>query len=169
MTSSTLISLTLLAGLWPFHAPQVRTQAYTLPTWSYVQSRDRFTGQLACRVYEGPRGRPPVSYEGSAVTFRFLARMNTLRADYRLDGGQVRPWRDDLPALAEVGFTPDQGGLDNPTGGFVTLPARELAGVHTVTIRPTPRSRPIIFSIDGLPDAVEAARARGCSLAAIGG
>ncbi len=169
MSLSTLATFSLISGLWPFHAPQVRTHAYTLPTWSYSQSRDRFTARLACRVYEGPRGRPPVSYEGRAVTFRFLARMNTLGADYRLDSGPVRAWRDDLPALEEVGLTPDQGGLANPTGGLVTLPAHELIGVHTVTIRPTPRSQPQVFSIDGLPDAVDAARARGCNLDAIGG
>lgn len=169
MSTFAIAAVGLLASLWPFHGSQVSTKAYTLPTWSFSQSRDRFTQHLTCQVYTGPRGRPLVSYGRQAVTFRFPATVNTLQADYRLDSGPTRSWRDELPTLAETGFTPDRGGLDNPTGGLITLPARELSGVHLVTIRATPGSRPRAFSIDGLDDAIAAARAQGCGADAFSG
>jgi hypothetical protein len=152
----------LVAVLWPFPPAQVRTSHYVLPTWGFSQSRDRFTGETRCRLYQGAASSAKVTYADHALTFHFARRINTLDADFRIDGGPVHRWQDEFPALVRVGAPLQNTSMTNPTGGLVTLPVDELKGAHTVAIRSTPKSRPELFTIDGFADAISAAEARGC-------
>ena len=80
-----------------------------------------------------------------------------------MDGGEARAWTLVYPALVEQGATLPGASLENPTGGLVILPVSAMAGGHTIVIRPTPRSQPRAFWIDGLTDIVANARQQGCA------
>ncbi len=155
-------ALSFLPAIWPLHPPQSVTHDYALPVWRITQTRDKFAGQIRCKVYQGEHAHPAVSYADRGLVFHFSRRLNTLEAVYRLDGGAPHRWRDLYPKIIEAGASLDGGSLANPTGGLVIMPLSELAMVHTITIRPTPTATPRTFTIDGYADAIEAARARGC-------
>ena len=155
-------TLSLLTGLWPLHQPQTKTSSYATPAWHVSVEKDRFTGLSACKLYQGLWARRTVSYAHDAVVFHFSHKLNTTQAWYRLDGGPTKPWADVYPRLVQAGVVLDGQSLDNPTGGLVMLPAAELAGVHTVTIRVNQRSNPRTFEVDGFSDALASAQARGC-------
>jgi hypothetical protein len=163
MTDTFIAAFGVLASLWPFHPAQVSTHTYALPTWEFSQSKDRFTGRTQCDLFQGNRLSPSVSYANQSLTFAFPRKLNTLQADYRVDGGPVRRWQDAFPKLVQVGANLQNGSMTNPTGGLVSLPAADLLNAHTVTIRPTPHSQPKLFTIDGFPNALSAAEARGCA------
>ncbi|MGI9169578.1 MAG: hypothetical protein ACR2FH_05280 [Caulobacteraceae bacterium] len=152
-----------LAGLlaWPFHPTQQATHTYSQPTWLFSIRRDRFTGAVECRVFQGHK-RPSVAFARRSLAFRFPSRLNTLRASYRVDGAPAVAWTTVYPTLVAAGANLPGASLDNPTSGLVILPLSALAGGHMVTIRPTPRSSPRAFYIDGLAEALAAAEVRGC-------
>lgn len=152
-----------LSALWPFHPPQQVTSTYRQPTWYFSVRRDRFTGRLECRLYQGDRKRPTVAYARASLSFRFNPRLSTLRADYRVDNGPVAAWSTLYPTLIDTGVTLPGGSLANPTAGQVILPMSVLAGAHAVTIRAAPKTRPKVFYIDGLADVLATARTRGCA------
>jgi hypothetical protein len=163
MNSLIVSGLGALSLLWPFgHAPQTTTKEFSLPVWRIATYKDRFTSQVRCRVYQGPLRRPLISYSSKAVAFHFKAPMNTTEAYFRLDSGPVKAWRTEYPKLVKLGVQLEGDSLENPTGGLVILPIEDLANIHTVTIRPTPKSTPRTFGIDGLTDAVANAVAHGC-------
>lgn len=157
-----LVALGILAGIWPFAPKQTTHRAYVLPTWRFTTVKDKFTGQIHCRVYQGPKSRPAVSYASRTVAFHFARKLDVSHAWYKLDGGAAKPWSADYPALTALNVSLDGDSLENPTGGLVLIPADEVRGVHTVTIRPTDKSRPVDFGLDGLQDAIANARSQGC-------
>lgn len=114
-------------------------------------------------MFQGGRKHPLVAYARQSLAFRFPALVDTLKADWRADAGPVRSWTEVYPTLVSLGANLPGGGMDNPTGGLVILPVSALAGAHAVTIRPTPKSRPRAFYIDGLADALANAKLRGCA------
>lgn len=160
-----LTIIMLLGGSWPFgHAGQTETSRYLIPAWHVDATRDRFTGKMICRVYQGQRAHPDVAYERDTLAFRFGRRLNTLQADFRVDGGPARPWTATYPTLIGSGATLAGSSMTNPTGGLVILPTALLANAITVTIRPFPGKRPQTFAIGGLGDALASARRLGCDL-----
>lgn len=151
------------SSLWPFsHHTQASTSSYRIPAWDIHVVRDRFTGESRCALTQGARGRPELSYSHGAVAFQFAHRLSTTKASFKIDDGPVRSWSSIYPELVETGATLEGRSLDNPTGGKVLLPLMQLIGAHTVTIRPTLRARPRLFSVDGLSGALATAKNLGC-------
>lgn len=163
MLPISLLGPILALNLWPWHAAQTVTHTYAEPSWKMAITRDRFTGEVRCRVYQGPARRPWVVYARQSLAFRFVPRLSTLQAAYRVDGGTARPWTGVYPTLVQQGAGPSGASLENPTGGLVILPLSAFAGGHTVVIRPTPRARPRAFLVDGLTDVLANARQQGCA------
>lgn len=161
--STLLIAASVVSFFWPFGPqPQTKASAYRLPVWNIATYKDRFTGDTRCRVYQGKLNHPDVTYATKAVAFHFPVRMNTTEADVRLDNGPVKAWRLAYPKLVKLGVQLEGDSLVNPTGGLVILPLEDLEGVHAVTVRPTPKSTPKTFGVDGLRDAVANAVSQGC-------
>ena len=148
---------------WPFHRErQTVTREYLTPAWHVDVTRDRFTGQLRCRLYQGRHKLPMVIYYRSSLAFQFAPRLNTTSASFRVDNGAVRPWSAVYPQLVGVGAPLSGRSMDNPTQGRVLIPLTVLSGGHVVTVRPTPNRRPQLFGIDGFGDAMGSARGQGC-------
>lgn len=158
-----ILAAMLASGLWPFgHHGQTETNGYLIPAWHIDTTRDRFTGRAECRVYQGSRTRPSVSYARKTLAFAFPRSRNTLMADFQVDRGPVRPWTSVTPSLTAAGATMANTSMTNPTQGYVILPVALLANATTVTIRSRPKDRPRTFSIGGLGDAIASARRLGC-------
>ena len=156
-------SLSALSLFWPLgHSPQTTAKAFSLPVWRIATVKDRFTGDVRCRVYQGPLKHPTVSYASKAVAFHFKVSMNTTDSYFRLDSGPVKAWRVEYPKLVKLGVQLEGDSLENPTGGLVILPVEDLVSVHSVTIRPDPKSTPRTFGVDGLSDAIANAVSHGC-------
>ena len=94
--------------------------------------------------------------------FRFARKLNTTRAAFQVDSGEVRAWTAVYPELIGTGARVSGRTMDNPTDGLVMLPVSVLAQAQTVTIRPTPQRRPQRFAIGGFSDALKAGVAQGC-------
>ena len=160
-----LSALGLLSALWPFHQErQTVTERYLIPAWHVDATRDRFTGEMRCRVYQGKRKKPDVAYAQGVLTFRFARKLDTTRASFRVDNGAVQPWSAVYPQIVETGARVRGKSLDNPTEGQVLLPAVTLSGAHVVTIRPTPDRKPRLFSVNGFTDALSSGQAQGCDV-----
>lgn len=155
--------LAMAIRLWPFGGhPQTDTSRYVIPAWHVDATRDRFTQKMVCRVYQGRRRDPDVTYQRETLAFQFGRGRNTTNADFKVDGAASRPWTAVYPALVANGATLPGRSLTNPTDGMVILPAALLDNASTVTIRPTQTSKPKIFSVSGFSDAVRSAQRLGC-------
>lgn len=153
----------LLSAVWPFHHEhQTVTERYVIPAWHVDATRDKFTGEMRCRLYQGKRKKPTVAYAQGVLTFRFARKLDTTKASFRIDSGEVQPWTSVYPQIVETGARVRGKSMDNPTEGRVMLPASILAGAHVVTIRPTPTRRPQRFSVGGFADALSSGEAQGC-------
>jgi hypothetical protein len=126
--------------------------------WTYQVGVDRFTGLKSCRL-----SARHVSYAHQALTFQFASKIDTSESLYRLDGGPAQSWRVNAMTLASAGVALHDDSLVNPSQGLVRIPAHELANTGAVTIRATPRSRPVKFHIEGFAAALAAAEAAGCA------
>ena len=163
MHSLIISSLGALSLIWPFgQSTQTKAKEVRLPVWRIATYKDRFTGDVRCRVYQGPLKHPSVTYSSKAVAFHFKVSMNTTDAYFRLDAGPVHAWRVVYPKLVKLGIQLEGESLENPTGGLVIVPFEDLVNVHNVTIRPNPKSAPRTFGVDGLADAVSNAVSKGC-------
>ena len=158
-----LTIIIMLGSVWPFgHRAQTETSRYLIPAWHVDATRDRFTNKMVCRVYQGQRLHPDVTYERETLAFRFSRHLSTLQAEFRVDGGPAQPWTATYPTLIGSGATLTGNSMTNPTDGLVVLPAALLANATTVTIRPTPSKRPRTFGVGGFGDALASARRLGC-------
>ena len=157
------LATSLLAHLrHPFGEPQQIIRTYGTGGWLLQVQRDRFSGQVRCRLTGWRLPQPRMTFASGVVWFRFAPRTDTLDAWYRIDGAPARRWQDLYPELSQAGVELEGPSLDHPTGGVVALPLRLVVGARQVTIRPTPRSQPRTFTMGGLQEAVDAARAQGC-------
>lgn len=158
-----LAAASLLSGLWPFHHErQTVTERYVIPEWHVEATRDKFTHAMQCRVYQGTRKKPSISYYHDTLVFRFARKLNTTQAAFQVDSGEVRPWTAVYPDIIDTGARVAGRSMDNPTDGLVMLPVSALQQAQTVTIRPTPKRRPKRFAIGGFADALRAGVAQGC-------
>jgi len=150
-------------SLWPFGSSQTSTDNYRVPAWNIRVVSDKFTGAKKCLVFQGKRHKPLVSYDHGAVAFQFARKLNTTKAAFQIDGGPVRAWDDVYPALVQTGAQLEGRSLANPTGGKVIIPLSALKAAHVVVIRPTPKSRPQSFAIQGMGDMIASAQGLGCN------
>ena len=151
-----------MALAWPFvpHRPNITTEATSLGDWRLDIARDRFSGEIACRL----RARDHKAFfRAGAVGFRFRSAWNVDQAVYRLDGGAPRAFRDDLPSLIARGVPLDRGGMDNASRGIVWVPFENLASANAIAIEPRSDRRAVTFHFRGLVALHEIAVARGCS------
>ncbi|HZK98990.1 MAG TPA: hypothetical protein VFC47_03735 [Caulobacteraceae bacterium] len=158
-----LAILAILLAIWPWRPPQATDRTYAQPAWRFSVRRDRFTGGVECRLFQGSAMSPAVAYARRSLAFRFARSPSTLEASYRIDRGPPLAWTKVYPALIAAGAGPPGGSMDNPTGGLVILPLTAIGGGHTVTIRPTPGSWPRTFHLDGLADTLATAKLQGCA------
>jgi len=164
MGGSTLFSVVgLLSAGWPIHHEhQTVTSRYIIPAWHVDATRDRFTGEVRCRIYQGSSRKPAVSYERGVLTFRFARKLDTTHASFSVDDGAVQPWTAVYPQVVATGARVRGRSMDNPTDGLVMLPTAILESAHVVTIRPAPTRRPQRFSVGGLAEALSIAETQGC-------
>ena len=156
-------TLSILSSLWPFHQErQTKTERYATPAWHIDITHDKFTNKIECRLYQGRRKHPLVSYSRSALAFQFKRKLNTTKASFRVGSGPTVPWTSVYPQLVGLGATLSGKSLDNPSQGRVLIPSALLEKDFVIAIRATPRSKPILFGVQGLADSLVTARAQGC-------
>jgi hypothetical protein len=121
----------VLASLWPFAGErQTETRRYLTPAWHIDVTRDKFTKSLICRVYQGKRKHPLVTYSRSTLAFQFKTKFNTTQAAFRVGGGPILPWTSVYPELVASGATLSGKSIDNPTQGQVLIPVSLLSGAQ---------------------------------------
>jgi hypothetical protein len=144
--------------LLPKH-PRVVRHRTRVGDWRLDVARNPFSGDIVCRLRDA---HGQAIYRQGAVGFRFRRSWDVAAAVYRLDGGEPRAWRDDLPELVRLGTPMDTGGIDNPTEGRVWIPLSRLSGVNAVAIQPRLDRAQRVFHLRGFRGLYELAQARGC-------
>ncbi|MDP3196632.1 hypothetical protein [Tabrizicola sp.] len=154
------IALTMLGGLFPFAAADVRVDRYT-PTkgWVLEVRQDGFTQTKTCIL----KARRMV-YRTGVVTFQLRKSLNTANALYRLDAGPALSVGLVGPRAAGLGAEFKSDNTKNPSDGRVHIPASELKGFSTVFIRTPSQRRATAFDLNGLGQALAAAKAQGCDV-----
>jgi hypothetical protein len=142
------------------HHPRITYETTRLGDWRLDIARDPFSGGIACRLRSGDH---KAFYRADAVGFRFAAKWNVAQAVYRLDGGEPRTQRDDLPELIASGTPLDRGGMDNASGGVVWVPFETLRQANMIAIAPRPDRRAVTLHFRGLIALHDIAVERGCS------
>jgi hypothetical protein len=155
---ASLILLALMAGPPRPAAAPVFVKTLPVAGWTLVVRLDSFSGRASCRL-----GRPGIGYGRHALTLRLPGRPDTAGAVYRIDDAAPTAARDDDMELARLGFALHADDLANPSGGVVRIPERRLADARVVAVRARPGKPFVEFRIDGLPAALDKARAEGCS------
>ena len=151
----------VIAAAWPVAVaarPPIIRHRTVIGSWRLDVNRDSFSGAVACRL-RGPNG---AFYQGGAIGFQFGHRQNVTQAVYRIDRGEPRLSRDDLPELTELGTPLDIGPMTNPQGGVVHIPWRLLRSATSIAIQPAPGRRPRTFHLGGVRGLRDLALARGC-------
>jgi hypothetical protein len=123
-----------------WHVRAVSTQRYAQAGWNLEVVRDRFTSQVRCSLTSSG-GR--IQYQPNALGFRFSHRLNTLNAWYRIDTGEVRPWRDLAPRLIALQLPIDKVESKNAVpwaGAIKAVDAVAASGAHQRTIVQPPVS-----------------------------
>ncbi len=128
--------------------------------WQLDMARDRFSGALACQL----RSRDNrMIYRSGGVGFRFYRVPRVTEAVYRIDGGDARAARDDLPRLIVLGTPIDHGSMTDPTDGIVWVPYEHLTQARSIAIAPQRGGSPRVFRLGGLVALHDIAVTRGCA------
>lgn len=144
----------------PASAKTIRQGRVAIGDWRLDISRDSFSGYVSCRLWQAHRR---AIYRGGAVGFRFPSRLSVSAATYRINGGELRRWRDDIPELVALNSPIDSGTMTRPYNGVVWIPWRLLAAANSVTIQPASGVTPRTFHLAGIRGLRATALARGCS------
>ena len=153
-----LISL-IIAFAFPslFPTPQIPVKRTRVAGWVVERRTDRFTGWSQCSARNGG-----VQLAGGAVVFDFGRSVNTGQAAYRIDDGEARMAQQSAFARSYWTRHEADAPLDNPSGGRLALPARNLVQARTIAIRVNTERRPQIFKLDYLGAVLSAESALGC-------
>jgi len=143
-----------------FAASGIERRAFALGDWHLNIGKDRFSGDVRCRL-RARNGRS--LYVADAVGVRFGRRADVMGATLKIDGGQPVRYRDLLPELARLRVAIDGRDMDRPTGGVVWIPSSLLESAKRVAISPRPGAHPRYFSLRGFVALRESARALGCA------
>ena len=143
----------------PFAAQPKQVDAWSVhkADWTVNIRRDNFTKTTTCSLKS-----QAVEFHNAVVVFRLGPSVNTDDAFFRIDGGPARGVGETVRQDQQLGYFSGRGPIDNPSGGEVALPRSYLEGAKQVTIRATPRSKPRLFDLSQLPEALAAAKAGGC-------
>jgi hypothetical protein len=157
MTPSAFVLAAMLSLPWLGHPSDVRREHHRVGPWSLTVIHQSFAGRTQCRL-----DAPGVDYVRGAVELHLSPRADTFDAVYRIDGGPPRSVRADALEIASLGFALHRDDLWNPSGGLVRIPAHALAGAAQVAVQTRPGAGIHRFRVDGLTQALEAARNAGC-------
>jgi hypothetical protein len=153
-------ALALTSVLHPLrlHPPQVTQHRYVSGGWVVTVGHDRFTGALACSLKTRA-----MHYRNDTLIFHLKRGLETTHAVYRIDDGPPAPVSAAFHEVEAHGFFPRRGWVDDPAGGDVALPASYLHDVRYVWIRASTATRPVAFKVNRFDDALDHARAEGCT------
>lgn len=144
----------LAFGLGGHHAKPI---VQHVAGWTLTIDTDAFTKVRRCHLT-----RPNVEFRRSALILHAPERIDTSRADYRIDDGPVISVASDQLALAALGFQLENEDLDNPSQGLVRVPAMRLWQPRRISVQPAPGRPTVSFEVSGLVQALEAAADAGC-------
>lgn len=142
------------------HHPKITHENIRARDWRLNIAKDPFSGEVACRLRA--RNHKAI-YLAGAVGFRFKRKWSTAEAVYRVDGGDPRAFRDDLPDLVARGVPLDRGSMDNAGGGIVWVPYERIASANSIAIEPRRDRRAVTFHFRGLASLREKALMQGCT------
>lgn len=125
--------------------------------WRVAVSHDRFDDSVSCRV-----SRSGALYAPGAVILRLPSDVDTSAAEYRVDAGAAHVAVHRVEALGQPGAVGLHTALFNPSGGQVAVPEAEVLGARYVYVRPGPHEPVSRFTVAGLAQALDRARAKGC-------
>jgi hypothetical protein len=155
-----LLAVLSALHLGPDPAPATAARR-RIAAWTLETRADRFRGAVTCRL-----SSDSMHVERGVVIVRLSASADTLDAAYRLDGGAPVETRLEAMEMARRGLTLTEDALANPSGGLVRVPAARAAAARTLDVQPGRGRHAIRFRLDGLADALAAARAADCPLIA---
>lgn len=144
---------------FPRHPPLVKHRSKA-GDWRLDIVRNEFSGEISCRLRSKDKR---MVYHAGAIGFRFKRKWDVHGAVYRLDKGEPRAWRGDLPELVRLGAAIDGGAVENASGGVVWLAFARLREVNSVTIQPRTDRKARTFHLRGLGGLYESALGQGCS------
>ena len=139
--------------------PVARHQA-AAGDWRLDIARNRFSEQITCRLRDRKKR---AFYQAGAIAFRFDDDWDVSQAVYRIDGGEPRRSREDLPELLRIGAPIDRGGVENTRRGLVWVPLRRLAEANRIAIQARPDRPAKTFHFRGLHGLYETAVSRDCT------
>jgi len=148
------------AGLSDGSVASVSHQSAGQGDWRLTIARDTFSGAVACRL-KSRDGR--AIYRSGGVGFRFYFVKSVTDAVYRIDRGDVRAARDDLPRLINLNTPIDHGSMADPSDGVVWVPYDRIAQARSIAIEPQRGDRARVFRLNGLAALHDLAVARGCA------
>ncbi len=153
-------TLALTSVLHPLghHRPQVTRHRYVTGGWLLTVGRDHFTDALTCSLKTRT-----MRYRSETVIFHLGRGLETTHAVYKIDDGPAAPVSDAFHEVEAHGFFPRRGWVDDPAGGDVALPVSYLRDADRVSIRASTRMAPAEFKVNRLDDALDRARAEGCT------
>ena len=155
-----VVLLSSLASLWTFHPAkaEVSREVTRAGDWRIEKVVDRFSGDTACTLERGD-----VSVRHGALVLNLGSRTDVTNGRFRVDNGPVRDLGEGLLEVAGGHYPFFGEKATNPNRGKAALPLSYVAAARAVTVQPT-KLRARTFSLDGLNEAVTAARATGCAL-----
>jgi hypothetical protein len=154
------VTLALTSVLHPFqhHRPQVTQHRYVTGGWLLTVGADRFTDALTCSLKTRT-----MHYRNRTLIFRLRHGIDTTHAFYKIDDGPAAPVSKAFHDVETHGFFPRRGWVDDPAGGEVALPVSYLRDADRVWIRASTTMTPAVFRVNRLDDALDEARAQGCT------
>ncbi|WP_428334192.1 hypothetical protein [Novosphingobium sp.] len=151
---------TAMARIMIIPPSTVSRQSAAQGDWHLTVARDKFSGELAC-LLKSRDGR--AIYRSGGVGFQFHFVKSVTDAVYRVDRGEARATRDDLPRLIKLNTPIDHGSMPDPTNGVVWVPYDQIAQARAIAIEPQ-RGDPVrVFRLRGLAALHDLATARGCA------
>ena len=140
--------------------PPVARHRAAAGDWRLDIARNLFSEQITCRLHDRKKR---AFYQSGAVAFRFDDDWDVSQAVYRIDGGEPRRSREDLPELLRIGTPIERGGVENAAQGLVWVPFRRLAEANRIAIQARPDRPARTFHFRGLRGLHETAVARDCA------
>jgi hypothetical protein len=158
MTPAILLSL---SWFWTGHPAQaqVTRQVSHADGWRIEKVTDRFSGEVACRLERGK-----MQVRDGALVLNLGRRVDATQGRYRIDAGPVMKLDDAALDLAQGHYPFFDKKDTSPIRGAAPLPLSYVATAKTVTVQAKPKLRARTFALDGLPGALDAAKAAGCAI-----
>ena len=153
-----LLAALALTSVLHHHQPQVTRHRYVTGGWLLTVGQDHFTDALTCSLKTRT-----MHYRNETLIFHLKRGLETTHAFYKVDDGPAAPVSNAFHEVETHGFFPRRGWVDDPAGGDVALPVSYLRDADRVWIRASTKMAPTVFKVNRLDDALDHARAEGCT------